>query len=173
MKLCLLAEWTHITLFCVAGEKINNNLTRLVIVVWLFIVLILTSSYTASLSSMLTVQKLRPNVTDIDWLKTNNLKIGCDGDSFVRNYLENVLQFKPENIVNVSSEVQYTGEFKSNNIAAAFLELPYEKVFLNKNCKGYTATIRTNRFGGLGFVSTNSNIMPNLMYLNILLLWPS
>ena len=119
---------------------------------------------------MLTVQKLRPNVTDIDWLKTNKLKIGCDGDSFVRNYLENVLQFKPENIVNVSSEVQYTGEFKSNNIAAAFLELPYKKVFLNKNCKGYTATIRTNRFGGLGFVSTNSNIMPNLMYLNILLL---
>ena len=124
MKLCVLAEWTHITLFCVAGEKINNNLTRLVIAVWLFVVLILTSSYTASFSSTLTVQKLRPNVTDIEWLKMNNLQIGCDGDSFVRNYLENVLQFKPEKIVNVSSEDQYTSEFKSNNIAAAFLELP-------------------------------------------------
>ena len=149
-------ESTHSTLFCVAGEKINNNFTRLVIVVWLFIVLILTSSYTASLSSMLTVQKLRPNVTNIEFLKANNLKIG----SFVRNYLENVIKFKPENIVNVSSEDQYPGEFRSNNIAAAFLELPYEKVFLNKYCKGYTATIRTNRFGGLGFVSSNSNIMP-------------
>ncbi|XP_075667605.1 glutamate receptor 2.9-like [Castanea sativa] len=147
------ALWfTFSSLFFAHKEKINNNLTRLVIVVWLFIVLILTSSYTASLSSMLTVQKLQPNVTDIDWLKMNNLKIGCDGDSFVRNYLENVLKFKPENIVNVSSEDQYTSEFKSNNIAAAFLELPYEKVFLNKYCKGYTATIRTNRFGGLGFV---------------------
>ncbi|KAM3748285.1 hypothetical protein ACB098_05G096700 [Castanea mollissima] len=147
------ALWfTFSSLFFAHKEKINNNLTRLVIVVWLFIVLILTSSYTASLSSMLTVQKLQPNVTDIDWLKMNNLKIGCDGDSFVRNYLENVLKFKPENIVNVSSEDRYTSEFKSNNIAAAFLELPYEKVFLNKYCKGYTATIRTNRFGGLGFV---------------------
>jgi len=109
---------------------------------------------------MLTIQKLRPNVTNIEFLKANNLKIGCDGDSFVRNYLENVIKFKPENIVNVSSEDQYPGEFRSNNIAAAFLELPYEKVFLNKYCKGYTATIRTNRFGGLGFVSSNSNIMP-------------
>ena len=112
---------------------------------------------------MLTVQKLQPNVTDIEWLKRNNLKIGCDGDSFVRKYLENVLNFNPQNIVNISSEDLYPREFKSNNIAAAFLELPYEKVFLNEYCKGYTATIRTNRFGGLGFVSTNSNIMPNLI----------
>ena len=150
-------------MFLVAGEKIYSNLTRLVIIVWLFVVLILTSSYTASLSSMLTVQKLQPNITDIEWLKRNNLKIGCDGDSFVRKYLENVLNFNPKNIVNISSEYLYPGEFKSNHIAAAFLELPYEKVFLNEYCKGYTATIRTNRFGGLGFVSTNSNIMPNLI----------
>ncbi|GMY37616.1 glutamate receptor 2.9-like [Fagus crenata] len=147
------ALWfTFSSLFFAHREKIYSNLTRLVIIVWLFVVLILTSSYTASLSSMLTVQKLQPNVTDIEWLKRNNLKIGCDGDSFVRKYLENVLNFNPQNIVNISSEDLYPGEFKSNHIAAAFLELPYEKVFLNEYCKGYTATIRTNRFGGLGFV---------------------
>ncbi len=56
-----------------AGENIHNNFTRLVIVVWLFVVLILTSSYTASLSSMLTVQQLQSN--DIEWLKNNNLKV--------------------------------------------------------------------------------------------------
>uniref|UniRef100_A0A2N9GFS4 Glutamate receptor n=1 Tax=Fagus sylvatica TaxID=28930 RepID=A0A2N9GFS4_FAGSY len=147
------ALWfTFSSLFFAHREKIYSNLTRLVIIVWLCVVLILSSSYTANLSSMLTVQKLQPNVTDIEWLKMNNLKIGCDGDSFVRKYLENVIKFKPENIVNVSSEDLYPGEFKSNNIYAAFLELPYEKVFINKYCKGYTATIRTNRFGGLGFV---------------------
>uniref|UniRef100_A0A2N9IYA3 Ionotropic glutamate receptor C-terminal domain-containing protein n=1 Tax=Fagus sylvatica TaxID=28930 RepID=A0A2N9IYA3_FAGSY len=159
------ALWfTFSSLFFAHREKIYSNLTRLVIIVWLCVVLILSSSYTANLSSMLTVQKLQPNVTDIEWLKMNNLKIGCDGDSFVRKYLEKVIKFKPENIVNVSSEDLYPGEFKSNNISAAFLELPYEKVFINKYCKDYTATIRTNRFGGLGFVSTNSNIM-NFMRL--------
>ena len=164
-EICLkVTKSNHTTLFRVAGEKIYSNLTRLVIIVWLCVVLILSSSYTANLSSMLTVQKLQPNVTDIEWLKMNNLKIGCDGDSFVRTYLENVIKFKPENIVNVSSQDLYPGEFKSNNISAAFLELPYEKVFINKYCKDYTATIRTNRFGGLGFVSIYSNIM-NFMRL--------
>ena len=121
---------------------------------WLFVVLILTSSYTASLSSMLTVQRLKPNVTDIEWLKRNNLKAGCDGDSFVIKYLENEIKFRSENIVKVDSEYKYQGEFENNSIAAAFLELPYEKVFITRYCKGYTATTPTYRFGGLGFVST-------------------
>ncbi|XP_041028023.1 glutamate receptor 2.7-like [Juglans microcarpa x Juglans regia] len=147
------ALWfTFSSIFFAHRESIHNNYTRLVVAVWLFIVLILTSSYTASLSSMLTVKQLRRNVTDIEWLIKNNMKVGCDGDSFVRKYMEKVLHFKPENIVTVNSEYSYPGQFESNNISAAFLELPYEKVFLKHFCKGYTATIRNTRFGGLGFV---------------------
>ncbi|KAG6691212.1 hypothetical protein I3842_10G054800 [Carya illinoinensis] len=147
------ALWfTFSSIFFAHRERIHNNYTRLVIAVWLFIVLILTSSYTASLSSMLTVKQLRPNVTDIEWLRKNDMKVGCDGDSFVRKYMEDVLHFKPDNIVDVKSEYSYPGQFESNNISAAFLELPYEKVFLKHYCKGYTATLRNTRFGGLGFV---------------------
>ncbi|XP_059439979.1 glutamate receptor 2.9-like [Corylus avellana] len=147
------ALWfTFSSLFFAHREKIYSNLSRLVIVLWLFVVLVLTSSYTASLSSMLTVQRLQPHVTDVEWLKKNNLKVGCDGDSFVRTYLNNVLHFKTDNILNVTSEYSYTGEFESNNISAAFLELPYEKVFLNKYCNGFIGTRPTTRFGGLGFV---------------------
>lgn len=72
------------------GGRIDSNLTRLVVVVWLFVVLILTSSYTASPSPMLTVQPLRPNP-----------KFACDIDSFVKNYLQNVLEFKSDNILEV------------------------------------------------------------------------
>ncbi|KAK0580104.1 hypothetical protein LWI29_036408 [Acer saccharum] len=140
------------SLFFAHRERIYSNLTRVVVVVWLFVVLILTSSYNASLSSMLTVQRLKPSVTDIEWLKRNDLKVGCDGDSFVREYLENVLGFKSDNILNVSSEYNYQEEFKNNIIAAAFLEVPYEKVFITQHCGGYTATAPTYRFGGLGFV---------------------
>ena len=138
-----------------------RKLTRVVMVSWLFLVLILNSSYTASLSSMLTVKQLQPNVTDIQWLKRNNMKIGCDGDSFVRTYLEDVEKFKPENIINISSEYNYVGAFANNSIAAAFLELPYEKAFISEYCDGYTGSTPTTRFGGLGFVSdvTVSNII--------------
>ncbi|KAM3748283.1 hypothetical protein ACB098_05G096500 [Castanea mollissima] len=145
------ALWfTFSSLFFAHREKIYNNFTRLVIVVWLFVVLILTSSYTASLSSMLTVRQLQSN--DMEWLKKNNFKVGYSGTSFVRKYLENVLELKPNNIVKVSGEDQYLVEFQSNNIAAAFLEIPYEKVFLNKYYKGYTGTILSARkLGGFGF----------------------
>ncbi|KAJ6767000.1 IONOTROPIC GLUTAMATE RECEPTOR [Salix purpurea] len=147
------ALWfTFSSLYFAHREKVYSNLTRVVLVIWLFVVLILNSSYTASLSSMLTVRRLRPNVTDIEWLKRNGVKVGCDGDSFVLNYLQTVLGFKPENIKNVDSQYNYEGEFKSGNISAAFLELPYEKVFIGQYCKRYSATTPTYRFGGLGFV---------------------
>ncbi|MBA0788566.1 hypothetical protein Gotri_026746 [Gossypium trilobum] len=140
------------SLFFAHREKVYSNLTRMVVVVWLFVVLVLNSSYTASLTSMLTVKRLGPDVTDIELLKRANLKIGCDGDSFVRTYLEKVLNFKSYNIENVSSEYKYEGEFKSHRIAAAFLELPYGKVFLSHYCKQFTTSTPTYRFGGLGFV---------------------
>ena len=124
---------------------------------WLFVLFILTASYTASLSSILTVRQLESDI-DIDWLKRTNQKVGCDGDSFVGRYLQDVLGFKKDNIYNISSEPVYLEEFRKKNITAAFLELPYEKYFLNKYCKGYTTTAPTYRFGGLGFVSSNIDI---------------
>ena len=137
------------------GETIRSNITRVVIVVWLFVVFVLTSSYTASLSSMLTVRRLEPNVTDVAWLKATKSVVGCDGDSFVKKYLEDVSKFNRADIRNVSSEYLFPGEFQSGNISAAFLELPYSKVFINQFCKNYTATQLLNRYGGLGFVSNS------------------
>ena len=141
-----------------AGERVYSNLTRAVVVVWLFVVLILTSSYTASLSSMLTVQRLQP-VRDIEWLRSTNAKIGCDNDSFVMNYLQNVLQFNSTNIITVTTESDYEEHFKEKSIAAAFFELPYEKIFINKYCKGFTTSTQTYRFGGFGFVSSNYSFL--------------
>lgn len=147
------ALWfTFSSLFFAHRAEMHSNLTRVVMVSWLFLVLIVTSSYTASLSSMLTVKQLRPNVTDIQWLKNNNKKIGCDGDSFVRMFLEKVEKFKPENIINITDEYKYDDAFSNNSIAAAFLELPYEKVFISEYCKRYTGFTPRTRFGGLGFM---------------------
>ncbi|KAL6574054.1 hypothetical protein OROHE_001596 [Orobanche hederae] len=154
------ALWfTCCSLFFAHREKVHNNYTRIVVLVWLFVVLVLTSSHTANLSSMLTVPHIIPSVTEIQWLKDTRAKIGCDGDSFVRKYLEHVLGFHPDNIINISSEYNYTKQFESGNITAAFLELPYQKAFLNHYCSGYTVAGNTStgagdRFGGLGFVSS-------------------
>ncbi|CAN1327310.1 Glutamate receptor 2.7 [Linum perenne] len=146
-------HFTFSSLFFAHREKVYSNLTRVVLVVWLFVVLILNSSYTANLSSMLTVLRLQPNSNDIDWLKKKNLKIGWDGNPFVKDYLQNVLNFKVENIKKVDSEYKYEREFDANNISAAFLEIPYQKEFINHYCRRFTAMAQPfNRFGGFGFV---------------------
>ncbi|KAA8532460.1 hypothetical protein F0562_032493 [Nyssa sinensis] len=138
-------------------QKVHSSYTHVVVVVCLFVVLALSSSYTTSLTSMLTIPKLVLDVTDIEWLKRNNAKVGCGSNSFIRKYMENVLEFKSMNIKNITSEYNYSEEFKSGNITAAFLELPYAKALLNHNCKGYRGTSLKDRFEGLGFVSTHLN----------------
>ncbi|MFS8015746.1 putative periplasmic binding protein-like I [Helianthus anomalus] len=145
------ALWfTFSSLFFSHREKIQSNHSKVVVMTWLFVVFILTSSYTASLTSILTVRMLEPTVRDIDWLRKTNAPVGCDPDSFVGDYLTNVLKLK--NIKNVSRQDEYPENFKNGNISAAFLELPYQKYFLNEYCNEYTAVGPSYKFGGLGFI---------------------
>ncbi|CAA2982026.1 glutamate receptor 2.7-like isoform X2 [Olea europaea var. sylvestris] len=144
------AMWfTFSSLFFAHGE-IKSNYTKMVVVVWLFVVLILISSYEANLASMLTVPRLEPSVAGLDWIMKTNATVGCDGDSFVEDYLRNVIRLP--NIKTISSQDHYSKEFESGNISAAYLELPYQNVFLKDHCKEYIVTGPTYSFGGLGFV---------------------
>ncbi|CAL5412308.1 unnamed protein product [Camellia sinensis] len=143
--------FTFSSLFFSHREMIYSNYTRVVVVMWLFVVFVVTSSYTANLTSLLTVPRLEPTVTDIEFLRRTSAIVGCDGDSYVKHYLVNVLQFKEHNMKAVGSQYNYPGEFESGNITAAFLEPPYEKIFLRENCNKYTVSGPTYKFGGWGF----------------------
>ena len=146
----------NLNLFHLTEEKLYSNLTRAVFIVWLFVVLILNSSYTANLSSMLTIRRLSPDITDIEMLRRSNSLVGCDHDSFVKNYLEKVLEFNTSNIKEVESNLRPEDFITDNNItlSAVFLELPYAEIFMNEHCEGYTNTKTTYSFGGFSFVST-------------------
>ncbi|KAJ6707135.1 GLUTAMATE RECEPTOR [Salix viminalis] len=81
------------SLFFIHAEKLYSNLTRIVVVMWLFVVFICTASYTANLTSMLTVQRMEePNFSEYKIFQTKHLTVGCDNDSFVQNYLERAFQ---------------------------------------------------------------------------------
>ncbi|KAL2494792.1 Glutamate receptor 2.7 [Forsythia ovata] len=150
------ALWfTFSSLFFAHREKINGNYTKLVVALWLFVVFVFTSSYQASLTSMLTVPRLEPSVNGLDWIRNTNATVGCDGDSFVEDYLRDVI--KLQNIKTISRQDLYPEEFKSGKISAAFLELPYQRVFLKEYCKEYIVTGPTYSFGGLGFVFQKSS----------------
>ncbi|XP_058090626.1 glutamate receptor 2.9-like [Magnolia sinica] len=140
------------TLFSRHGGELHRNLARMATVVWLFVALILTSSYTASLTSMLTVKRLEPRPITVESLIRSRSMVGCDSDSFVVKYLE-VLGFETKYIRKYDNgEKKYPMALKTREVAAVFLEAPYVKLFLATNCKGYATVGPTLEVGGFGFV---------------------
>nr|GEX74712.1 glutamate receptor 2.8-like [Tanacetum cinerariifolium] len=142
------------TLVFAHREKLISNLSRFVVIVWVFVVLVLTSSYTASLTSMLTVQKLQPVYTDIDKIMRNGESVGYQGSSFVYNKLIGI-GFDESKLKNYSNFEQYDKalELGSQNggVSAIVDEIPYLKVFLAKYCTKYTMTGPTYKTAGFGF----------------------
>ncbi|XP_074378179.1 glutamate receptor 3.3-like [Apium graveolens] len=134
-----------------ACDKLHNNLSQKAAVVWLFVALAITSSCTASLTSFLTIQNRDPLVTNVETLRKTRAKVGCNGNSFVVKYLENVLKFEPQNIEKIYVEDNYSVALKSGKIAANFLGVPYMKVLLAKNCKGFMVG-ESFKVGGSGFL---------------------
>ncbi|URD89092.1 glutamate receptor [Musa troglodytarum] len=123
--------------------RIHNYYTKTVMVVWLLVVFILTSSFTANLSSILVTEKLGA--------VPPGSRVGYDGDAFVLKYLKDVLGYKERNIEWIRSPEAYSEAFKSNKISAAYLETPYIRVFLSRY-KDFTVSGETHRLGGFGFV---------------------
>ena len=121
-------------------------------VVWLFVALVIMQTYTANLTSMLTVQHLGPTVTDIETLKSSNAIIGHCSGSFLSRYLVEVLHFNPNNIKTFSSTEAYAHALKNGEMAAAFLDVPLANLFLAKYCTGFTKAGPTYKVGGFGFV---------------------
>ncbi|KAL5712854.1 hypothetical protein ACHQM5_014979 [Ranunculus cassubicifolius] len=122
------------TFFSLQGDRLHNNLSRATILVWLFVSVIIIQSYTAKLTSILTLPNFQHKYITVESLKTENAKVGCDNGSFVINYLETVLGFKSKNIIPFQSHDDYIQALKSKEIKAAFLEVPYVKFLRKKYC---------------------------------------
>uniref|UniRef100_A0A1D1XCH3 Glutamate receptor n=1 Tax=Anthurium amnicola TaxID=1678845 RepID=A0A1D1XCH3_9ARAE len=140
-------------------ERPHHNLSRVVMVVWLFVGLVLTSNYTANLSSMLTVQMLEPAVVDVELLKRTNATVGCNRGSSVVRFLKEVLAFPADRIKEISSEEGYYQALSSGEIKAAFLRYGHGRVFLAKYCTDFTAAGPTFHSGGFGFVFPKDSLL--------------
>ncbi|KAL2548160.1 Glutamate receptor 2.7 [Forsythia ovata] len=136
-------------------EKIISNLARFVLIIWFLVVLILTQSYTASLTSMLTVQQLQPTITDINQLLKNKEYVGYLQGSFVFGLLKQ-MNFDESRLVQYNSPEECDELFSKGSgnggIAAAFDEIPYMKLFLANYCSKYTMVDPTYKTGGFSFV---------------------
>ncbi|MQL96500.1 hypothetical protein Taro_029169 [Colocasia esculenta] len=127
------------TLFFAHKESTVSTLGRVVLLIWLFVVLIIQSSYTASLTSILTVQQLSSPIKGIDSLISSNAPIGFQVGSFVENYLAEELGISRSRLKALGNPDVYAKELvlgpENGGVAAVVDERPYIDLFLSANCK--------------------------------------
>ncbi|XP_059625180.1 glutamate receptor 2.8-like [Cornus florida] len=136
--------FTFSSLFFAHKERIQSNYSRVVVVVWLIVEVILIQSYITSLASMLTVTRLDPNVDS------------SGPSKFDFKELYNSRE-------DIATESHYLDAFKSGKISAAFLEVPYAKAIDSHYCNQLAVTEPIHEFGGFGFVfQKGSPIVDNI-----------
>ncbi|KAL5989536.1 hypothetical protein ACLOJK_010428 [Asimina triloba] len=134
-----------------ADSEDKYSFTNVADLGWL-ILATLFPSYTASLTSMLTVRRLRPSVVTVESLLKEKAMVGCDNGSFMRQYLLDEVGFDPSSVRSFNT-CEYAQALSDGTIKAAFLEIPNLQIFLDENPKGFIAAGRTYEIGGHAFVS--------------------
>lgn len=116
-----------------------STLGRLVLIIWLFVVLIINSSYTASLTSILTVQQLSSPIKGIESLRSSDEPIGYQVGSFAKHYLTEELRISKSRLVALGSPEEYAIALqkgpKNGGVAAVVDERAYIEIFLSSQCK--------------------------------------
>ncbi|XP_052623586.1 LOW QUALITY PROTEIN: glutamate receptor 1.4 [Lactuca sativa] len=126
------------TLVYAHRQKLKSNLSRFVVTVWLFVVLVLASSYTATLSSLLTIEQIR---------------LASNRDIIVSNLIGNKDRF----LLPFSTSEDYADALshgsKNGGVDAILDEIPYLKEFLVQYPSGYSMAVYEMITNGFGFVS--------------------
>lgn len=142
------------TLF--TGEDTRSTLGRFVIIIWLFVVLIIQSSYTANLTSILTVQQLTSPIRGIDSLIASDEPIGFQVGSFAESYLVHELGVSPSRLRKLGSPDEYEAALelgpRKGGVVAIVDERPYVELFLTNHDKFAIVGAEFTK-SGWGFVS--------------------
>uniref|UniRef100_A0ACD5XXW8 Uncharacterized protein n=3 Tax=Avena sativa TaxID=4498 RepID=A0ACD5XXW8_AVESA len=149
-------------------QIIRSPLSKIVVVIWCFVVLVIVQSYTASLSSMLTAKRLRPSVTDLDQLLLNGDYIGYQSGSFVHAVLTKK-GFAEKRLRSYTKKEEYAEALrkgsKNGGVSAIVDEIPYITSFLSnpQYQNEFQMVNRIYKTPGFGFVfPQNSPLVHNL-----------
>ncbi|CAL0313234.1 unnamed protein product [Lupinus luteus] len=142
------------TMFFAHRENTVSTLGRFVLLIWLFVVLIINSSYTASLTSILTVQQLSSPIKGIESLINSKEPIGYLQGSFTRNYLIGEIGIDESRLVPLKTPEESTKALEKGpskgGIAAYVDERAYIELFLSSQC-GFTVVGQEFTRNGWGF----------------------
>ncbi|GMY22974.1 glutamate receptor 3.6-like [Fagus crenata] len=120
-------------------ENTIGTLGRVVLIIWLFVVLIINSNYTASLTSILTVQQLSSSIKGIETLISSKDPIGYQQGSYAQNYLVEELGIHESRLFPLNTPEDYAEALKDGpqggGVAAVVDERAYVDLFLSTRCE--------------------------------------
>ncbi|CAI5500686.1 unnamed protein product, partial [Closterium sp. Naga37s-1] len=126
--------WYALTTIVFAQDKpIQTTMGRLAMMCWLFLVLIVTASYTASLSSILTVQNLAATPDSLSVAISLKLPLGYHEGSFTYNYLL-AIGIPASVLFPLGSMAEFADALGSGKVKAVIDEAPYLDVFNSRFC---------------------------------------
>ncbi|XP_042477684.1 glutamate receptor 2.6-like [Macadamia integrifolia] len=144
--------------------KLSSNLTRAVVIVWMVIMLILTSCYTVNLSLILTVQRLKPSFTSIEALQKNGDYVGYQVGDFIFELLKQ-LNFDESKLIACDTSADYDEALSKGSLSeeiSAYFEIPLAmKVFGATYCDKYTIIGPIHKTEGFSFNSTRVQLLVN------------
>ncbi|CAI5535214.1 unnamed protein product [Closterium sp. Naga37s-1] len=146
-------------------ENVKTTLGRIVVIVWLFVVFVISSAYTASLSSVLTVSQSEPTIQDFQSLVVSNDAVGYQRGSFSFEYLRSV-GINESRLVALSDEAEVDGALNRTDVVAMVDEEPYVDIFLSDYC-AYSKPSHSFATFNLGFAFQKGSSLANDMSIAI------
>ncbi|KAI3701660.1 hypothetical protein L6452_26899 [Arctium lappa] len=136
--------WFPISTFYFHEGKILNRCSKVVLVMWLSMIFIVVQIFTATLSSWLTLDQLRPK------LPTNYDNVGYQDGSFLKEFIK-----QEDNCFGNPVPLKTVEDFKNalsnGSVNAVVDELPYIELFLAKYGSDYMKIGPINRESGIAF----------------------
>ena len=136
----------------ISGEHLRNKWSMFIAAVSLFVLFILSSSYTATLASMMTVQHIELNSKRIYFAQARaNITEGISN----LNFENNIRPFHTaEDFANGLSK-----GIKNGGVSAIIDEIPYIKLFLAEYSADYSLIKSLSTTNGFAFVSINISLL--------------
>ncbi|XP_010442264.1 PREDICTED: glutamate receptor 1.2-like isoform X2 [Camelina sativa] len=132
------------TLVYAHREKLKHNLSRFVVTVWVFAVLILVTSYTATLTSMMTVQQIRFN--------SNEDYVGHLSGSHIANAALTNSSLRAMRLLGLNTSEDYAQALLNKTVSYIVSELPYLKVVLGEYPAHFLMLKTQSTTNGFGFM---------------------
>ncbi|KAJ0599351.1 putative solute-binding protein family 3/ domain of MltF [Helianthus annuus] len=144
-KQLLMVIWFPISTFFFHEGEIRNKCTKVVLVMWLCMIFIVLQIFTATLSSWLTLDQLRPRVP------SDHEKIGYQGGSFIKDLIIQKYKCSGKHLQALNSYREFKNALDNGSVDGIVDHLYYIDLFLAKYPSEYTKVGPIHQEAGIAF----------------------